>query len=169
MKHILVVDDNKTNLAMAKHELADDYQVTLVISGAQALKFLEKKHPDLILLDINMPEMDGMETMRLIRENEEWKSIPIIFLTADIDPQTESNCLELGAEDFIAKPFVPRIMRNRIDRILELFELRGSLEKKTRLIEDAALRVITLIAGEICTEDKLREQLAAELLMEEQQ
>ena len=109
MKHILIVDDNKTNLVMAKQELSGEYQVTPVTSGAQALLFLEKKHTDLILLDIAMPEMDGWETMRRIRENKAWSQIPIIFLTADASPETESRCLTDGADDFIAKPFVDQI------------------------------------------------------------
>ena len=157
MKHILVVDDNKTNLAMAKQELMHDYQVTPVISGMQALQFLEKKTPDLILLDINMPEMDGLETLRRIRENNAWSKIPIIFLTAESNPETESECLELGAEDFIAKPFVPRVMRSRISRILELEELRNDLEtrlaEKTRQVERVTLQSIMAIAGTIDERD----------------
>lgn len=157
MKHILVVDDNKANLAMAKQELTGDYQVTPVISGLQALQFLEKKIPDLILLDINMPEMDGKETMRRIREKSEWKKIPIIFLTADSTPETESECLEIGADDFIAKPFVPRVMRSRISRILELEDLRNDLEtrleQKTRQVEKVTLQSIMAIANTIDEKD----------------
>lgn len=130
MKHILIVDDNKTNLTSAKLVLNDIYKVTPVISGAQALKFLENNTADLILLDINMPEMDGFEVMEKIKANESWAAIPIIFLTADNDAETESRCLEAGALDFIAKPFVPGVMRSRIGRILELEDLRRSLADK---------------------------------------
>lgn len=130
MKHILIVDDNKTNLTSAKLVLNDIYKVTPVISGAQALKFLENNTADLILLDINMPEMDGFEVMEKIKANESWSAIPIIFLTADNDAETESRCLEAGALDFIAKPFVPGVMRSRIGRILELEDLRRSLADK---------------------------------------
>ena len=130
MKHILIVDDNKTNLTSAKLVLNDIYKVTPVISGAQALKFLENNTTDLILLDINMPEMDGFEVMTKIRADEKSAHIPIIFLTADNDAETESRCLEAGALDFIAKPFVPGVMRSRIGRILELEDLRKSLANK---------------------------------------
>ncbi len=130
MKHILVVDDNKTSLAFAKSALNDTYKVTAVTSGQQALKFLEGSSCDTILLDINMPEMDGFEVMRRIRENAQRADIPIIFLTADSDPQTESRCLEAGAADFIAKPFVLNVMRSRIARIIELEELRKNLAEK---------------------------------------
>lgn len=130
MKHILIVDDNKTSLSSAKSALNDVYKVTAVTSGAQALKFLEKNLCDVILLDINMPEMDGFEVMEKIRKNSERADIPIIFLTADSDAETESRCLEEGAADFIAKPFVLNVMRSRISRILELDDLRKNLAEK---------------------------------------
>ncbi len=130
MKHILIVDDNKTNLASARSVLSETYKVTAVTMGAQALKFLESNLCDLILLDINMPEMDGFEVMKRIRENERCANIPIIFLTADNDPVTESRCFEEGALDFIAKPFVTAVMRSRIARILELEDMRRRLANK---------------------------------------
>ncbi len=130
MKHILIVDDNKTSLASAKSALNDTYKITAVTSGEQALKFLKKSRCDIILLDINMPEMDGFEVMKKIRENSERADIPIIFLTADNDAETESRCLEEGASDFIAKPFVLNVMRSRISRILELDDLRKNLAEK---------------------------------------
>ena len=101
MKQILVVDDNKANLILAKKALEDNYQVILVKSGMQALQVLEKQIPDLILLDINMPEMSGIETMMKMREREELKDIPVVFLTADGESETEVVCLKLGASDFI--------------------------------------------------------------------
>ncbi len=127
MKHILIVDDDKTNLASAKAVLSDLYKVTLVTSGSMAFRFLENNSCDLILLDINMPDMNGFEVMKAIKCNEAWKNIPIIFLTADNDAETESSCLEAGALDFIVKPFVTTVMRSRIARILELDEMRKTL------------------------------------------
>lgn len=130
MKHILIVDDNKTNLASARSVLSDTYKVTAVTSGAQALRFLGNNDCHMILLDINMPEMDGFEVMKHIRENERCANIPIIFLTADNDPVTENRCFEEGALDFIAKPFVAAVMRSRIARILELEDMRRRLANK---------------------------------------
>ncbi len=130
MKHILIVDDNKENLTAARAVLSDTYKITAVTMGVQALKFLENNRADLILLDINMPEMDGFEVMRQIRNSSLNQDIPIIFLTADNEAETESKCLEEGAVDFIAKPFVPSVMRSRISRILELEDLRKSLADK---------------------------------------
>lgn len=157
MKHILVVDDNKTNLTLVKNELADKYQVTAVISGFQALKFLEKKLPDLILLDLSMPDMDGRETMHRIREKKEWSKIPIIFLTADNTPETEEQCLADGADDFISKPFVSQVMQRRVERILELYELRNDLEirleMKKQQVEHVTLNAIMAIANMIEAKD----------------
>lgn len=157
MKHILVVDDSKSNLVMVKQELSDIYMVTPVTSGMQALQFLEKKYTDLILLDVSMPEMDGPETMRRIREREEWRRISIVFLTADSSPETETQCLADGADDFIAKPFVPQVMRSRIARILELNELRNDLEarllKKSIEVELVTINSITAIAKTIEAKD----------------
>lgn len=167
MKHILIVDDNKMNLVSAKNALAEDYKVTAVTSGAQALKFLENNLPDLILLDINMPEMDGFEVMDKISAREEWSNIPIVFLTADTESETESRCLEAGAMDFIAKPFVPVVMCSRIARILELEELRKSLanrlDQKMREVSDIKSKslqdALTGLWNRTYTEEKVEEMI----------
>ena len=94
----------------------------------------------MILLDINMPEMDGFEVLKRIRKTEHCKDIPVIFLTADNDSETETRCFKEGAIDYITKPFVPEVMRSRVGRALELEELRCSLarrlEQKTREVSD---------------------------------
>ena len=140
MKSILVIDDDKVNLATARMVLRDEYKVIPVTSGAQALIFLEKNDCDIILLDINMPEMNGFETLRKIREMQHCQHIPVIFLTADNDAETETRCFKEGAIDFIVKPFVSEVMRSRIGRVLELEELRRGLadrlEQKTREASD---------------------------------
>ncbi|MBQ8281453.1 MAG: diguanylate cyclase [Lachnospiraceae bacterium] len=132
MKHILVVDDNKVNLVSARNVLGGTYKITAVTMGSQAIKFLENNQVDLILLDKNMPEMDGITVMFKIKGNEATKFIPIIILTSEEDAGTESLCIEAGAVDFIAKPFVPEVMRSRIGRILETEELRKSLESRLK-------------------------------------
>lgn len=132
------MDDSKANLTLAKQALDEYYQVSLVTSGQMALRFLEKRVPDLILLDINMPEMDGLETLRQIRANHDYKDVPVIFLTAKTDPETEVECLKLGAADFIGKPFVPQVMRSRIARTLELEEFRRLAEKRAKRFESIA-------------------------------
>lgn len=140
MKTILVVDDDKLNLSAARKVLSGEYKVIPVVRGTQVLSYLENEECDMILLDISMPEMDGFELLRKIRTMENGKDIPVIFLTADNDTETETRCFKEGAIDFIVKPFVPAVMQSRIGRALELEELRrglaDKLEKKTREVSD---------------------------------
>lgn len=128
MKTILVVDDDKMNLMAAKRLLAKKYRVVTVNSGEMALTYLQRNIPELILLDIKMPEMSGFEVMDKLKENDEWKDIPVIFLTADRDCETEIQCFEVGATDYIVKPFVPAIMLSRIQRTIELECYKKDLE-----------------------------------------
>lgn len=128
MKKILIVDDDNIICVMAKHALEEQYQVMAARSGKEALDYLETETPELILMDIEMPEMDGKEAVRRIKAHEKWSKIPIVFLTADSNPLTEVQCLECGADDYITKPFVPLVMRSRVNRILEAQELRKELE-----------------------------------------
>ncbi len=156
-KIILVVDDDRTNLLMAEKLLGKEYHIVSVTSGEQAFKFLAKKKPDLILLDINMPEMDGFEVMRNLKDNESWTKIPVIFLTADRDADTEAECLQMGAVDFVGKPFEPEIIRNRIRRTLEIEEYRKDLEgvvrRQTAKIEKIQREIIISLANMIESRD----------------
>ncbi|MDE6709982.1 MAG: response regulator [Oscillospiraceae bacterium] len=138
-KHILVVDDVPANLKYAQQLLSSRYKLTLASSGAQALKFLKKNVPDLILLDINMPEMDGCAVIAELKKDTATAMIPIIILTSEVDTAMELKCLELGAVDFIRKPFITEIMLSRIETQLELSSYRNRLEcmvnEKTAVIE----------------------------------
>ena len=138
-KHILVVDDVPANLKYAQQLLSSRYKLTLASSGAQALKFLKRNVPDLILLDINMPEMDGCEVIAELKKETATAMIPIIILTSEVDTAMELKCLELGAVDFIRKPFITEIMLSRIETQLELSAYRDKLEymvnEKTAVIE----------------------------------
>lgn len=129
MRRILIVDDDVINCMLAKHALAENYDVITVNSGGEALRFLEKNIPDLILMDIEMPEMDGKTVVRKIKAYEEWDNIPVIFLTADTSPITEADCLQCGADDFITKPFVVDVMRQRVAKVLETHEVRKDLQQ----------------------------------------
>lgn len=133
MKTILIVDDDRVNLIVAKRLLSKNYEVITADSGMKALELLADARVDLILLDLQMPEMDGLEVMHRLQDNEELSMIPVIFLTADDREETESKCFEMGAVDYIKKPFVPIIMEKRIHRTIELEEYRKNLE--TRLVE----------------------------------
>ena len=125
MKHILVVDDNKTNLISAKTVLAEQYKVTAVTMGSQALKFLENNTCDLILLDVDMPEMDGFEVLKQIKERNLENEPPVLFLTGNTGADTLARCIDDGGMDVLEKPFVKSVLLNRISLLFELIEYRS--------------------------------------------
>ena len=147
MKHILIVDDSNMYCMIAKNALENTYRISLAHSGMEALAFLEKELPDLILMDIEMPKMNGKEVLRRIKAHKEWSKIPVVFMTALSELETEAECLELGADDFIAKPIKPLIMASRVSKLLELYDLRKDLEhqlmKRTQQMEMATLKSLT--------------------------
>ena len=106
MKTILAVDDSPANLTIVREVLKDKYKVNVVTSGEQALKFLEKKEPDLILLDVCMPGMDGIETMKRINQMP-GPGHKVIFLTALTDSTLGEQARELNCLGFVSKPFAP--------------------------------------------------------------
>ncbi|MCR5654682.1 MAG: response regulator [Lachnospiraceae bacterium] len=124
---IIVVDDDISNLKMAGHILSKaNMRVTALKSGQALLDYVkENGGPDLILLDIKMPEMDGFETLKKLREQEAGKEeTPVIFLTADENAESVSTGLSLGAMDFVTKPFVPELLTTRVKHIVELMRLK---------------------------------------------
>ncbi len=116
---ILAVDDNATNLATIEQELKVKYDVISVISGRRALKVLYKEKVDLILLDVQMPVMDGIETLRQIRGLEAGQTVPVIFLTAMKDKNTVIEGSRLGIMDYITKPFDARDLHERIESVFK--------------------------------------------------
>ncbi|MDR2637405.1 MAG: response regulator [Zoogloeaceae bacterium] len=134
---ILVVDDNRVNLNYIAGQIGGEYRVILAKSGEQALKICAKERPDLILLDIEMPEMDGFETIARLKANEHLSDIPVIFLTASRDTDSEIRGLECGAVDFVTKPFDKRILLHRIGHHLSFFRYQRSLEQTVRELEDS--------------------------------
>lgn len=124
MKHILIVDDNKTNLIAAKTVLSETYKVTAVTMGAQALKFLENNTCDMILLDIDMPEMDGFEVLRQIKEKNLENEPPVLFLTGNTGADILSRAIDEGGMDIMEKPFVRNVLLNRVALLFELLEYR---------------------------------------------
>lgn len=128
MKRIFMVDDELTNLNCAVQILNDSYEVMTARSGKQGLSQLEKCIPDLILLDINMPGMNGYEVMDELKKNQLLKDIPVIFLSSHMDGESEIKGLKMGAMDCIRKPFEPEIVRSRIDKILKMTEQKKELQ-----------------------------------------
>ncbi len=130
---ILVVDDSGMNLRMATDILKSQFEVICAKSGPAAFEALEKRIPDLILLDLHMPIMDGFEVMDRLNAIEEYKDIPVIMLTADNDRDTEVRGFKKGAMDFMTKPFINEIMLQRVSRVLELGRLQKNLQQEVEL------------------------------------
>jgi diguanylate cyclase (GGDEF)-like protein len=117
---ILVVDDQPANVQALHQAFAHDHQVFMATSGAQALQVCAAKQPDLVLLDVVMPEMDGYELCSLLKADAHTRDIPVIFVTAHRDEAQETYALEVGAVDFISKPINPTIVRARAKTHLTL-------------------------------------------------
>jgi putative two-component system response regulator len=139
MKNILVVDDNLLTLQQINAQLEENYDVSLAKSGSQALLICYQIVPDLILLDLDMPEMDGFETMAMIKKNMALRHIPIIFLTATHNTEIEVKALKSGAVDFITKPADKEILHHRIEVHLNLSSYNRQLESKVRMLEDSII------------------------------
>ncbi len=157
MYKILAIDDSSFNLRVIKGMLSDSYEVFAAVSGEIAFRYLKQKKPDLILLDIAMPGMDGWEIMRRLKANADYSDITVIFLTAQSDKVTEAECLKLGAYDFIAKPVVREVLLSRIGRALEVEGyskgLQKKLEEKTKELEAASLASVNAMAALIDARD----------------
>ena len=116
-KRILVVDDDDMNLTRTRIILKNDYDVILVNSGMKALDTLKREKVDLVLLDIEMPNMDGFETFRQMKEFAD--GIPVIFLTASGLEDDVVNAINLGAVNYVKKPFIPKELQRRVAQEFE--------------------------------------------------
>jgi diguanylate cyclase (GGDEF)-like protein len=119
-RRLLLVDDQPINIQALHQLFAADHQVFMATSGAQALKVCAEMQPDLVLLDVQMPGMDGHEVCRRMQADPVLRDIPVIFVTAHSDAEAETQGLALGAVDFISKPFNPAVVRARVKTHLTL-------------------------------------------------
>jgi putative two-component system response regulator len=142
MKTIFIVDDNLTNIGSAKDALEGLYRTFAMQSAEKMFAMLKKIHPDLILLDIAMPVMSGFEAIKLLKSEPLYSDIPVIFLTGTNDPQVEVKGLDLGAVDFILKPFAIPTLRRRIKLQLSTDELIKEAKHELRHMQNAMLGVI---------------------------
>ncbi len=126
---ILIVDDTPQNIHVLKETLRDDYRIMAATNGAKALQLARREpRPDLILLDVMMPEMSGYEVIEHLQQQSETSSIPVIFVTALNDNANEEKGLGLGAVDYITKPFNPALVKARVKNHIELKRHRDDLE-----------------------------------------
>jgi putative two-component system response regulator len=151
MKTIFVVDDSDLNLITAKQALEGHYHIRTMSSAARMLLMIEKIKPDLILLDIQMPEMDGFEAIQKLKEKEGTQHIPVMFLTASHDDVKEAKGLALGAVDFITKPFSAPVLLNRIAHHLYIEAL---LKKRTERLENLKDSILEVVVDMVDSRDK---------------
>lgn len=121
MKTILVVDDDEMNLKMARFLLEQKgYIVVTAVSGMECLTILRSKSVDLILLDIEMPVMNGIKTLEHIREEKKFMKIPVMFLTADASEDTVMKAGRIGVAGYVKKPYMPQDFLERVEKIINV-------------------------------------------------
>lgn len=140
MYSILVVDDEKANLVVLNQILSLEYAVYMAKSGVQALQLVTRNRPDLILLDILMPDMDGFEVLAKLKESSTTREIPVIVITGLNNPEDEEKCFTLGANDYITKPFKPVVIRARVNTQIK----RAAL---MHMIADDLIRMTSIVEG----------------------
>ena len=143
-KKLLIVDDAPENLRMLYQTLKNDYKLFSASNGKEALSLAESVAPDLILLDVMMPEMDGFEVCGCLKGDDALKDIPVLFLTALVEETDEVKGFKAGAVDYITKPFKPMVVKHRIATHLQLKSQRDELASKNLELEEALAKVKTL-------------------------
>jgi len=146
---LLIVDDEPTNIHILSNILSEDYEIRAANSGERAIEAAKSQSPDLILLDMIMPGLDGLQVCKLLRENEATKDIPVIFVTSMSDPANEELGLQAGAVDYISKPVSPPIVKARVkihlqNRLTVKF-LEGLLSSQTTSLEEAKSQAQSLL------------------------
>ncbi|MCL1980838.1 MAG: response regulator [Proteobacteria bacterium] len=144
-KTIMLVDDDATTLEAGKKMLRHAYRVYPILSGAILLDLLEHVLPDLILLDVEMPDMDGYQVITLLKNNPKWESIPVVFLTSRADEGSELQGLSMGAVDYITKPFsAPRLVKRIRNHLLNAEQNKQLKRFNTTLQDMVAVKALQL-------------------------
>ena len=151
MKTIFVVDDSDTNLSMAEAALEDQYRVMTMPSAARMFALLEKVKPDLILLDIEMPDMDGFDALKKLKSDEALADIPVMFLTGRTDADVEVHGFEIGAVDFVTKPFSAPVLLNRIKTHLDIDDI---IRERTEQLHKLQNGIVSVLADMVENRDK---------------
>ena len=175
MERILIVEDTEMNIAILKDALKDEYKLSIAKNGKMALGIMQKVVPDIILLDIMMPIMDGYETITKLKEVEAYSEIPVIFLTAQTDLHEKTKGFELGAVDYITKPFEILEVKSRVETHLALSRSKREIQEllsktvvgATKMLMDIMLLSNPVVFGMSSCIRKLSKQLADYLKIEE--
>lgn len=142
----MIIDDDLSNLIIAKKALEKDYDVIPVTSGQSALDLMKRIVPDLILLDINMPKMNGFEVISKLKTSDNFKNIPVIFLTAQDDSSDELEGFSLGATDYIKKPFIIPILIKKIELYIKIIKQTREIENYNKNLENTVQQKIHSIS-----------------------
>lgn len=129
---LLAVDDDNMNLMMISRAFQAEAEVATAPSGPEAISWLASNEADLVMLDYRMPVMDGFDVLRILKKNPRTADIPVIILTADISVELEAKGFIEGATDFVRKPFIPDVMRQRVRRVLRYEYLQDHLEQEVK-------------------------------------
>ncbi len=135
-KTIMLVDDNIANLKIGKNALTEFYDVYTAPSAKKMFELLERNKPALILLDVDMPDMDGYEAINILKSNPDTLKIPVIFLTGKHEEEDELRGLSLGAIDYISKPFSPIILQKRVEVHILVDAQQEVLEKQRKSLQE---------------------------------
>ena len=130
--HLLAIDDDDINLLMISRAFKNEAEVTTVKSGPEGLAWIAEHDADLVMLDFRMPGMDGIDVLRVLKKDQRTAEIPVIMLTGDISVELESKGFIEGATDFVRKPFIPEVMRQRVRRVLRYEYLQEHLEQEVK-------------------------------------
>ncbi len=166
---VLIIDDNITNIEVLAAALSEDYEISFATSGSEGIELAVKYQPDLILLDIMMPSMDGFETCRYLRDRDLLRDIPIIFISALEDVSDKVKAFQVGGNDYVTKPFQPEEVKSRVATHTALYRARLELvaredNLRRNLVElETAHRQLQEMGSQLLQSEKLASigQLAA--------
>jgi len=136
LKKVVTVDDNASYLAVVRNQLKSVFEVYPAPSAIKLFTIMGNFIPDLVLLDIDMPGMDGYDVIKSMKANPRYKDIPVVFLTAQEDELNAEECLNLGAADFITKPISGALLVRRVSNILQLEDQKKELLESRAIIKD---------------------------------
>ena len=131
---MLIVDDAEANVDVLVNLLRADYRLSVALDGETALRAVAKNPPDLVLLDIVMPQLDGYAVCRRLRENEAWREIPVMFLSSLEEATDKARGFEAGGNDYVTKPFEPLEVQARVRSLLRAKAYADASERRTRAI-----------------------------------
>ncbi|MCL1877501.1 MAG: response regulator [Defluviitaleaceae bacterium] len=134
-KSILVVDDDAMNITALIHILGEDYTVYAETDGRGCIESAKELNPDLILLDITMPDISGFEVIKILKQDEKTQNIPVIFVTGKNTPEDEERGFTLGAVDYISKPFSKLVVAMRVRHQMQIISQAREIQRLTALLK----------------------------------